>query len=481
MLIRLSTLVLLSFAVAIAPAQSGSQWIDPVPPQAPAPATEPAVEPIVEPFVPTVPTVPLVPPEDKGAKPGGAEWDFAVEYDLRTETARRINLPPKDQWLSRAHTPSSEGAVVQRFGPAFEPPAGAAGGIDGFSSPVPISSPGQFPWRFNGRLEILLNDGRRTQGSAALIDPYHVLTVGHAILSDHWSGYPMAIRFSPGYDRGSQPFGSANAVSYFMLPGWMFSRDLEQDIAIVRLDRPIGALTGHFGVGVDTNCSFYQNRTFINASYPAVSPFVVGRPYVRTGSFDSCPSATESRYDQVGYAGQSGSAFYTFVGGQRVAYGVQSHGKNDLFFTYGDAVRFSPASFAAATAYMRSSRTAIPDLVPMDVQESAPFVARGSWLRNSNLLVYNNSETAFSGTVRGRVYLSRNRTITTSDIYVGYLWRSTSIAAMGSRRVPFDLYVNPVSLTRGGLYYVGVVLTSYDGYSGNNTTTVHDVGQVIAY
>ena len=165
-----------------------------------------------------------------------------------------------------------------------------------------------------------------------------------------------------------------------------------------------------------------------------------------------------------------------------MAYSVHSHGfNNHIFYHYTDTVRFSPSSFAAATSYVRANRTVLPDLVPLDVQESVPYAARGTWVRDSEVLVHNHSDNAYSGSLIGYVYLSRDRQITSADTYVGYMWQSVSIPGMTSRQVSFDFYINPVSIPRGGLYYIGVDLRSHDGNRNNNVTGIYDVGQIIAY
>lgn len=120
---------------------------------------------------------------------------------------------------------------------------------------IPISPTTGFPWSTIVRLDIYVDaDGSPDGGcTGAIIDDYHVLTAAHCIANDE--GDPdreylaRRVRAVPGTEttamgEQSSPFGEAWSANIRHAPGWVREWNFQRDLALITLDRPIGALTG---------------------------------------------------------------------------------------------------------------------------------------------------------------------------------------------------------------------------------------------
>ena len=121
----------------------------------------------------------------------------------------------------------------------------------GFAGLSLVSCPACEPWRVNARIEYTrkhVSDGVTSTGSCsgALIDPMHVLTAGHCayLNQEGVDPTPLAIRAAPGYGGGIAPYGEVLSTNQLVWSQWMTSWDKSYDIAVLQLDRPVGALTG---------------------------------------------------------------------------------------------------------------------------------------------------------------------------------------------------------------------------------------------
>ena len=97
----------------------------------------------------------------------------------------------------------------------------------------------------------------------------------------------------------------------------------------IKLDKPIGALTGWFGYGYDNNHSLFTKNYFHNPGYPAESPYNGQLMYYWYGRYDSAKTHILYHKDRS-YGGQSGSGSYYIDRSdsqnyQRYVYSVLSH------------------------------------------------------------------------------------------------------------------------------------------------------------
>ncbi len=339
-------------------------------------------------------------------------------------------------------------------------------------------SPELFPWRVNVKLFIEAANGTHFVCSGTLIDAYHVITAGHCVYLHDEGGWANSITVIPGYQDGISPYGQATSNSFTSFTGWINNAEWENDMAIIKLDRPVGSIVGWFGYGYNTDNNFFFTPTFHTAGYPGASPYNGAYLYYRYGDFDSAtPYILYS--NNVSYGGQSGSGTYwkDTNTGSRYVYAVLSHGNN---VTTGQT-RVTANKFNVITDQVNSNISSNFDMVPLYTRSTPSSVNAGDILSSFEFYVYNNSLTAFSGSMTAKIYLSSDLNITTSDVLLGSL--NFSNLTVGGKQTN-NLYANPgaqpvipANTTSGG-YYIGVQLDIQDGNTLNNISGIEDVSQV---
>lgn len=356
-----------------------------------------------------------------------------------------------------------------------------------FTDLVQIDNPEEFPWRTNVKIFFVGPDDKIYVGSGALIDSKHVLTAGHLVyepLTDFWTT-DMHVRPGWEFDGEDQtPYGTAQAVSFYVFDQWEFSGGVTQDwdIAIVELDRPIGAITGWQGFGYNSSNAFFLNNTFHNAGYPAEDPFYDGLlQYYWYGDFDSYdPIFTGPHriyHNKRGYSGMSGSSFYSLLEPNvRIAYGVYVHSSPSLGAGY---CRITDFKFNTFVNFIDGHSPDTPDFIPLNVKTTSQSVKAGDQVLDLEFLIHNYSLGSFDGNISWEVYLSSDRTINpTEDILLNTYFFDIDIGSKHS----FNLFHNPNPIippnTPPGTYYLGVKVNNSDFNIGNNITSVQDVAEI---
>jgi hypothetical protein len=425
-------------------------------------------------------------PQDKGS---------GIIYN--PETKETIILPP-------ANEPASSNGATQ--GGGYE---GADGGSP-FEEMFPASMSGSMskitntadaPWRMNTKVVIRLGTSYAVC-SGSMIDASTVLTAGHCVYNRDTDfgpvGWVSEIWVYPGWDGNANqwapppttiyPYGYGNSTSFASWTGWTASGDLNNDIGVIRITRPVGVLTGWYGWSADGTCAERTAQTYNNGSYPAEGCGTAGLHngsdmYYWSGNFDSCPTwnriqLTTPLHGCFGaiWGGMSGSSAYFIDGGNRYIHAVTSTSNRYDSGTY--TRQWSAWTDWVNGTFIPGSRGATFDLAPLNTVAEPATINAGSSTTLLNHLATNATNGTANGTWNFGVYFSSNDTISTGDTLLSSQYYTWNFGAMGSVRVNMGMVTIPKN-TPTGDYWLGLVYDSTtDGNSGNNDTSGWDAAPI---
>jgi V8-like Glu-specific endopeptidase len=367
-----------------------------------------------------------------------------------------------------------------------------------FSALTGVTQTTEFPWRTVCKVYVdfraKTGETIKVYASGVLIDPNHVLTAGHCVyqhvitingVNYTIEGMPIKVVVVPAYQEEVRPFGYAGTLGYRALSRWTVDEDFEYDVAVIRLDRPLGALTSYMLYGAQSDSSFFTTTVFHNASYPSEPPYVGETMYDWYGLFDGTsynPSTQKWEgnsliLNEYSYGGQSGSgAFATNPSGAPTVYAVLSHGNGDRTHF----VRIEPTVRDDIADFIKGNAAPAGDLTPLAVKVSPAEVSLGGTVSSISFVLYNAAVVPWSGRLDFDVFLSRNRVIGGEDAPLGsgYYVANVSFAPKEAQVV----IVPPVALPAAkgsGDYWIGVKLRTFDWDQTNNVTGPQDVAPIV--
>lgn len=307
-------------------------------------------------------------------------------FDMRSQKLRSPDLRP-------GMKPSFSSAQSQSWPDSFRsfsPPSEKV-----FSSLQKVNDSSSAPWRMQVKLFVTAANGKRFSCSGTLIDAAHVVTASHCIFSRQKGGWATNVEVVPAYDAGQAIYGSALMEEALVWENWVDHQNYKDDLAIVRLDRPIGAITGWLSFGYQLDDSFFRRESFHNPGYPASGPYDGQHLYSWRGSFDYFYGKELLYHKNQAYAGQSGSTSFVWKEGKSpVLFSVLSHGvAGSTPFT--GHVRLTAKKFAEIQEYINQSRRPELDLMPLYVKTRKDAYHAGESFDDLSFVLYNLSKQSF--------------------------------------------------------------------------------------
>jgi len=211
----------------------------------------------------------------------------------------------------------------------YGPPPPQKETVHGPDNRVRINNTNVYPWRANASLLITAADGSQWIGTGWFIGPHTLVTAGH-VVNIRGSGVPgrdgwvRRIQVMPGRNGATLPYGSVTSSSFRSVVGWTSSAggDENYDYGAIILPNNLGNTTGWFGFGVYSDADLKKSTGNI-AGYPGDKP--AGQLWYDARRIDSVNSR-KVYYDIDTAGGQSGSAVYRIVNGQRYAFAIHAYG-----------------------------------------------------------------------------------------------------------------------------------------------------------
>jgi len=212
-------------------------------------------------------------------------------------------------------------------------PVAAAVPCCGVDKRVRITNTTAYPFRAIGQITFSLPDGSFIC-TGWLISPNTVATAGHCVHagSGGANGFASNVRFFPGRNGASNPFGGCAARTLHTVNGWANGGDERFDYGAIKLNCSIGNQVGWFG--------YHSRSTTLNnipirvGGYPGDKPAGTqweSRNCSQTATFVQC-SVRASNGQQVFYqndtaGGMSGGPVYptTTISGCGTACGIAIH------------------------------------------------------------------------------------------------------------------------------------------------------------
>lgn len=418
------------------------------------------------------PPLRLPTPVDDGFSGGGG----AGVGDFTDTTARLVTYVPgvgelgegqgggaAELVLEGDRTPSFQGAVAL---PAIDPAERSLS----FSALERVGMTSTWPYSVCVKLFGRMPNGSGFSCSGTLVGPRHVLTAGHCVYSIENRAWASSITAVPGFASGAQPFGAARMTRLHAFREWIEQGDLRHDMALIELDRPIGALSGWLSVGFAESCDLFLSNAFDNPGYPAAAPFDGSDMFSWSGRLDRCTSRNlQVSFFQRSFGGQSGSGL--FLRDDRTLYAVLSNGNN----VRTNCPRVTETKFVKIRDDVLTAATPdAPDLTPLSVTSSAEVLRAGEAFTLTYLL-HNGGSEPFQGNVAAAVYVSTDGEISASaDERILDVEHEVEVDALGAVWLTTSELFLPADLGAGD-YAVGLILEVDDARLENNRTLVDDV------
>jgi len=250
----------------------------------------------------------------EGAFKGETEDVERPRRDQRAEVSELFSAPAMTN-LSDIGTAS--------FGPLPD----TAETVHGPDDRVQITNTSVYPWRAHASLLITAADGSLWTGTGWFIGPHTLATAGHVVFIKN-SGVPgrdgwvQSIQVMPGRNGTNLPFGSTTSTNFRSVTGWTANGDQNFDYGAIILTTDVGNTVGWFGFGVFPDADLLASVGNVTG-YPGDKP--AGTQWYNSHKI-AAVDARKVYYDIDTFGGQSGSAVYRIIDGNRYGIAVHAYG-----------------------------------------------------------------------------------------------------------------------------------------------------------
>lgn len=324
------------------------------------------------------------------------------------------------------------------------------------------------------------------QCSGTMIDSFYVLTAGHCVydyLAQAWASNVVVIPalgapYTPAYH-------SARGVELWAWSGWMFERNFEHDVGLIRLNRAVGGASGWQGSGGVPDpigwgfevppCSNVPNASsgLDVPGYPAEYPYSGDQMYTHHGTWDACTDGYIVRYNGPAIGGQSGSGVITV---DRVAYAVMTHRATfENGTVMGGHTIINASKFGFIRNQILGNRPASFDLVPLMTKLDRVSYETGEALEGLNFLLHNLSEQGANTDLEVAVHLVSTSGGPSVQLQPLLTTAPTVFPGLNTRRFTVDTPLEvPHSLVPGDYLVVIEVSDPSDSNPANNIARAPD-------
>ncbi|KAA3606073.1 MAG: hypothetical protein DWQ01_17915 [Planctomycetota bacterium] len=343
-----------------------------------------------------------------------------------------------------------------------------------------------FPWSAHARM-FFQQSGIPYLCSGTLVDARTMMTAGHCVHEGFGGQWSTNVSISPSWDGDDDAFGSANGVLLSSWSNWVYDGDYAGDIGWVRLDRPVGFLTGWFGYGYNDDNNWWNSTSFWMTGYPGGC--FSGAPdtlYYAGGTWDSVGShiVEADMNESCWIGGMSGGGIYYHDGfGNRYVYANVSHGWGwPTSTTRMGARRIESSAFDwmvnsfIPDAYSTTQEDYIPLRTRVDMGGSS--VVAGEAVAHMDYTIFNTSKYDPPSTqIDVDVYLSSNDNISEFDTHIQRHYFNWDFGPMGGVIINVPPPTIPAN-TLAGNYFLGVIVDEVDLNQDNNDTDGWDAAPI---
>jgi glutamyl endopeptidase len=206
------------------------------------------------------------------------------------------------------------------FGPLPEPES-----LIGVDDRIQIADTSIYPWCAMAQLLITTAGGLQGLGTGWFIGPRTLVTAGHCVFihapgtSDH--GWARSIEVMPGRNGILLPFGKGTSTQFRSVTAWTNNKDQNYDYGAIILPTEMGKTVGWLGFGTYPDSELLASTGNISG-YPGDKPDTQWFHARQIASVNP----TKVFYDIDTIGGQSGSAVFRLVNGQRYGVAVHAYG-----------------------------------------------------------------------------------------------------------------------------------------------------------